>query len=280
MRRGLRVEINECLHVVPVLGIGSHETSTSLCRGSTRNLKIASCSGWSFDSLNRILAISGAAEPHKGLYELGIPTSTKLVHKGFVRITPPHTGAPPPTPVVVPTATATSSEAGSSNEPPVEPSAGVVPAISVTDGIEPEYATPFTMAHWHLPPSCEHLRAALLQNYIPVPLNAVLYGSEEPILPIDYASTLRGALVEARFSLRYMILRREDGPVTHFTATVEELIVLERPAVLLPSPIQVRSCSRFLKRDRNEHEDGNTKAPAKRSTPSGSKNPAAKRTRS
>lgn len=37
----------------------------------------------SWDSLREVIDSSGAQAPHKGLHELGIPTSTKITHKGF-----------------------------------------------------------------------------------------------------------------------------------------------------------------------------------------------------
>lgn len=151
---------------------------------------------------------------------------------------------------------------------------------------EPEYDAPFTMAHWHLPANCEHLRASLITTHKPVPLNAVLFGSDDPILPVNYESSLRGALVEARFSLRYMVLRREEGPVSWFTATIEELIILELPAVLLPSPLQARSRSRFIKKD-NDRKDkdsgaggpGNSGGRSKRGAPGPAASISAKRSR-
>lgn len=135
------------------------------------------------------------------------------------------------------------------------------------------------MQHWHLPANCERLRSALMGTHKPVPLNAVLYGSDEPILPVNYASTLQGAVVEIRFSLRYHSLRRTEGEISWFTAAIEEIIVLELPTVLLPSPLQARSRARFLKKDDGDRSANGSCGGAKRTmTTQGGSN--GKRTRS
>ncbi|KAG8680854.1 hypothetical protein FRC08_016004, partial [Ceratobasidium sp. 394] len=57
-----------------------------------------------------------------------------------------------------------------------------------------------------------------------------VFDREDPILPAEYVSRIRGAIFEVRFKLSHkFITTRSNGESSHFIATIDELIILGRP---------------------------------------------------
>ncbi|KAG8721323.1 hypothetical protein FRC08_014061 [Ceratobasidium sp. 394] len=102
---------------------------------------------------------------------------------------------------------------------------------------KPEYCTP------NLPvsPGVRPLLEKLAPNYRFNPLVARMYNREDPILPAEYVSRIRGAIVEARFTLSHkFITTRLNGNSSHFIATIDELIILGRPPNIDVTPCKLR----------------------------------------
>ncbi|KAG8708263.1 hypothetical protein FRC08_018988 [Ceratobasidium sp. 394] len=90
----------------------------------------------------------------------------------------------------------------------------------------------------------------LLENFAPNyrfnPLVARVYDREDPILPADYVSGIRGAIVEARFTLSHkFITTRPNGKSSHFIATIDKLIILGWPSNTDVTPCKLRHKHNF-----------------------------------
>ncbi|KAG8689271.1 hypothetical protein FRC08_011020 [Ceratobasidium sp. 394] len=102
---------------------------------------------------------------------------------------------------------------------------------------KPEYRTP------NLPvsPGVRPLLENIAPKYRFNPLVARMYDREDPILPAEYVSRIRGAIVEARFTLSHkFITTRSNGKSSHFIATIDELIILGRPPKIDVTPCKLR----------------------------------------
>jgi hypothetical protein len=65
-------------------------------------------------------------------------------------------------------------------------------------------------------------------------------GAATPILPAEYGPKLRGAIVEACFTLSHKIINCQNGLTSHFVATIDELIILGMPMEVSLSPSKMK----------------------------------------
>ncbi|KAG8709632.1 hypothetical protein FRC08_018222 [Ceratobasidium sp. 394] len=111
--------------------------------------------------------------------------------------------------------------------------------------LDTEVMPAFRMQNWPVQDNCIRLCDAMVKTYRVNPLPAFMDGSAHPIVPTNYTNCLRGAIVRIYFTLSHKILRRKI-PSSFFTATVDEIVVLQvhMPADLSPS--RARLAARFL----------------------------------
>ncbi|KAG9079183.1 hypothetical protein FS749_008753 [Ceratobasidium sp. UAMH 11750] len=108
------------------------------------------------------------------------------------------------------------------------------------------------------------------------PLCAFEHGSRQPIIPAEYGLKLRGAIVEAHFTLSHrFIMRRDVGKTSHFTATVDELVILGMPAETPLAPSMERNRALFTIGGTTEEDEDQNTSGSSASTSA----PAAKRSR-
>jgi hypothetical protein len=90
-----------------------------------------------------------------------------------------------------------------------------------------------------------------------------MHGNHDtPIPPALYETILPGAIVIISFTLSHRLMRRPHNS-SHFTATINEIEVLERPSKISMSPSKARNQHMFRKRGADDGE-GNPAANKKR----------------
>lgn len=95
------------------------------------------------------------------------------------------------------------------------------------------------------------------------PLCVFMYGQrEDPIPPSQYGTMLPGATAIVTFTLSHRILRRPKN-TSHFSATINEIEILERPTRISLTPAKTSNQRMFRKRDSPGGQGGST-AGAKR----------------
>jgi hypothetical protein len=92
------------------------------------------------------------------------------------------------------------------------------------------------MANWAYTPNVKTFRDTIIPTHKPNPLPAFNHGNTLPIDPANYTRVLRGCIAQVNFTLSHKVLRRKI-PVSFFTTTVDEIIVIQQhvPADLSPS---------------------------------------------
>jgi hypothetical protein len=80
-------------------------------------------------------------------------------------------------------------------------------------------------------------------------------GSQQPILPAEYWPELRGAIIEAQFTISQKIISCTSSPTSHFTATIDEIIILGNPDGIELSLSKSRYGQYFLK---HKHDSTST----------------------
>lgn len=113
------------------------------------------------------------------------------------------------------------------------------------DKLDLDVLPPFRIANWPCAPNCKPFRDAIVATHKAQPLPAFMRGSTKPILPTDYIRLLRGAVAQVNFTLSHKVLRRKV-PVSYFTITIDEIIVLQEHVPADLSPSRARLASRFL----------------------------------
>lgn len=66
--------------------------------------------------------------------------------------------------------------------------------------------------------------------------------------PAEYSTVLPGAIAQVTFTLSHKLIKRPKNSTSHFTATINEIEVLERPARISLSPAKVNNQAMFRKR--------------------------------
>ncbi|KAG8707404.1 hypothetical protein FRC08_000513 [Ceratobasidium sp. 394] len=103
----------------------------------------------------------------------------------------------------------------------------------------------FQIENWPVSEVNIHLRDAMAKFYRVIPIPAFREGNDHPVIPSNYTTVLRGALVRVYFTVSHKVLRRKN-PHSFFTATLDEIIILQvhKPTDLTPS--RARLAARFL----------------------------------
>ncbi|EUC57883.1 hypothetical protein RSOL_233830 [Rhizoctonia solani AG-3 Rhs1AP] len=125
-------------------------------------------------------------------------------------------------------------------------------ALEALDGDrEPEFRTINVPAH----PRNREAILELAHTHVFNPLCAFMHEDRDsPILPAQYGTKLPGAVVRISFTLSHRLMRRPAN-VSHFTATINEIEVLQRPTVISMTPGKALQQKMFLKRRRNDEPD-------------------------
>jgi hypothetical protein len=131
--------------------------------------------------------------------------------------------------------------------------------------LDQDVLEPFRIDSIPVSVACRPLRDAIRLSHRFNPLCASEQGANSPILPAEYGPKLRGAIVEARFTISHKIISRTSGPTSHFTATIDEIIILGNPDVIELSPSKSRYGQYFLKRkhDSTSTSESNATGPNK-----------------
>ncbi|KAG8790339.1 hypothetical protein FRC12_012125 [Ceratobasidium sp. 428] len=131
--------------------------------------------------------------------------------------------------------------------------------------LDTELLPAFRIANWPVPDSCVRLRDAMVKTHQVNPLPAFMNGNKHPIVPTNYTRFLRGAIVQIGFTISHKVLRRKI-PVSFFTATIDEIVVLQSHAPADLSPSKARFATRFLMNPPEEESanEGSSGRPNKR----------------
>ncbi|KAG8719105.1 hypothetical protein FRC08_003649 [Ceratobasidium sp. 394] len=131
--------------------------------------------------------------------------------------------------------------------------------------LDVELLPAFRMANWPVPESCARLRDAMVKTHKVNPVPAFMSGNKHPIVPTNYVCLLRGAIVHVGFTISHKVLRRKI-PISFFTATVDEIIVLQThaPADLSPSKARFATCFMMNPPEEESTNEGSSGKPGKR----------------
>ncbi|KAF8341507.1 uncharacterized protein EI90DRAFT_1745991 [Cantharellus anzutake] len=93
----------------------------------------------------------------------------------------------------------------------------------------------FGLEHWPVVPENIDLRDKMFEEkrWQTNPLRAYREGIEGVIAPSEYATALPGATVQMSFTLACHLIGSRTGKKTTFSARVEEIIILKKPATLV-----------------------------------------------
>ena len=80
------------------------------------------------------------------------------------------------------------------------------------------------------------------------PLCATMRTNHHVLRPAEYSTVLPGAIAQVTFTLSHKLLKRPGNSTSHFTATINEIEVLERPARISLSPAKANNQAMFRKR--------------------------------